>query len=179
MLKIIGVYCILQLMSKLDLKTHAEGVGMAGDCTTYSILEISKILGLTRKRIREYEAEGLFKARRNPLNRYRIYTDDDIRRIRLIRDLIHEYGLTIQGIRALFSLVPCWQIMQCRIKACPIRKCRENKACYAMLGKTINRSGAGCRPDDCRFCPVFLGAEKNRIQYSLLCGLKPRPDQGS
>lgn len=146
---------------------------MADGDNTYSILEVSKILGLSRKRIREYETEGLFKARRNPVNKYRVYTDDDIRRLRIIRDLIHGYGLTIQGIRALFSLVPCWKILQCKIKDCLVRERQNDGACYAVQGKALKRSGAGCHPDDCRYCPVFLGAEKNLVQYELLCGLRP------
>lgn len=45
----------------------------------YNIQEVANILGIYRGTIKNYETKGIFpKARRNPINKYREYTPQDI-----------------------------------------------------------------------------------------------------
>jgi len=45
----------------------------------YNIQEVADILGIYRGTIKNYEAKGIFpKSRRNPINKYREYTPQDI-----------------------------------------------------------------------------------------------------
>ena len=54
------------------------------------INEVEALVGITKKNIRFYEAEGLLTPRRNSENGYRDYGDEDVavlRRIKLMRKL--------------------------------------------------------------------------------------------
>jgi len=45
------------------------------------------MLGISKQTLLRYEAKGLFpKARRNPFNRWREYSDDDIRHLRRLME---------------------------------------------------------------------------------------------
>ena len=52
---------------------------------TYNIQEVANILGLYKGTVLNYEKKHIFpKARRNPINRYREYTKEDIERLKSI-----------------------------------------------------------------------------------------------
>ena len=62
------------------------------------INEVEALVGITRKNIRFYEAEGLLSPRRNSQNGYRDYGETEVevmRRIKLLRKL----GLPLEEIR--------------------------------------------------------------------------------
>ena len=66
------------------------------------INEVEALVGITKKNIRFYEAEGLLTPRRNSENGYRDYGDEDVavlRRIKLIRKLV----LPLEDIRPMLS----------------------------------------------------------------------------
>ena len=66
------------------------------------INEVEALVGITKKNIRFYEAEGLLAPRRNSENGYRDYGDEDVavlRRIKLMRKL----GLPLEDIRQMLS----------------------------------------------------------------------------
>ena len=45
----------------------------------YNIQEVADILGIYKGTVKNYEEKGIFpKARRNPINKYREYTQEDI-----------------------------------------------------------------------------------------------------
>lgn len=48
--------------------------------------EVSEILGISMDTLRNWEMNGLFKVKRKE-NGYRVYTDDDIRKLKIIRSL--------------------------------------------------------------------------------------------
>ncbi len=51
----------------------------------YNIQEVADLLGLYKGTILNYEKKHIFpKARRNPINRYREYTKEDIERLKRI-----------------------------------------------------------------------------------------------
>ena len=66
------------------------------------INEVEALVGIRKKNIRFYEAEGLLTPRRNSENGYRDYGDEDVavlRRIKLMRKL----GLPLEDIRQMLS----------------------------------------------------------------------------
>ncbi len=52
-----------------------------------SIHEVCSIVGLTRKSVRYYESVGLLNPRRNTDNDYRIYNEEDIKTLKIIKFL--------------------------------------------------------------------------------------------
>ena len=51
----------------------------------FNVLEVAKIIGLSRQTIVRYERRGIFpKPRRNLVNKWREYTDRDISRLKSI-----------------------------------------------------------------------------------------------
>ena len=66
------------------------------------INEVEALVGITKKNIRFYEAEGLLAPRRNSDNGYRDYGEaevDALRRIKLLRKL----GVPLEDIRQMLS----------------------------------------------------------------------------
>lgn len=45
---------------------------------TYYIAEFAKILGVYKDTIRNYQKKGLLPDNRNPVNKYRVFTEDDL-----------------------------------------------------------------------------------------------------
>jgi DNA-binding transcriptional MerR regulator len=52
-----------------------------------TVAQTAAMLGISKQTLLRYEAKGLFpKARRNPFNRWREYSDDDIRHLRRLME---------------------------------------------------------------------------------------------
>ena len=66
------------------------------------INEVEALVGITKKNIRFYEAEGLVAPRRNSENGYRDYGEADVAALRQIK-LLRKLGLPLEEIRALRS----------------------------------------------------------------------------
>ena len=66
------------------------------------INEVEALVGITKKNIRFYEAEGLVAPRRNSENGYRDYGGADVTALRQIK-LLRKLGLPLEEIRALRS----------------------------------------------------------------------------
>lgn len=64
------------------------------------IAEVAHLVGVSPAAIRAWEAEGLIRAERTPAG-YRIYTPQDVERLRHIRDLLQRDGLNAAGVRKL------------------------------------------------------------------------------
>lgn len=123
----------------------------------YLINEVSRIVNLSQKRIREYEKEGFIRPLREESTNNRLYTEFDIAQIRQINNLIHERGFTIACLKNLMVLAPCWNIFDCQVKEeCPayllpwrpcyeVRQYRETKCngpcerCAIYLNRTVSR----------------------------------------
>lgn len=51
----------------------------------YIIQDVARILGVTKRSIYNWEKAGKIpKAKRDPMSRYRIYTEDDLKKLRKI-----------------------------------------------------------------------------------------------
>ncbi len=67
-----------------------------------TIKEVEKLTELDRQNIRYYEKEGLINPKRNKMNAYRNYSEEDIVRIKQII-LFRKLGVSIEEIRSLFE----------------------------------------------------------------------------
>jgi hypothetical protein len=127
---------------------------------TYLINDVSRLVGLSQKRIREYEKCGLIRPDRELNTNNRRYTDPDILLIQRIKTLIHEHGFTLAGIKYAFSAVPCWIIFGCSGKeSCAAYATFPPVPCYTVAEKV---SGPG-RLGGCDKCPIFLNRDEKRL----------------
>jgi len=115
--------------------------------------QVAQIVGLSIKRIREYEKEGLVKPVRGKTSNQRMYGAFEIGRIIQTKKLIHERGLTLAGIKMLLNLAPCWIIFNCKeAKSCPAYK-NPRSRCFELKEKT---GGKAICAGDCKICPVYM-----------------------
>ncbi len=118
----------------------------------YPIGIVAELIGITDQTLRLYEKHGLIKPSRRNRNRY--YSENDIKWLTCIRDLIHIKKISIQGIKRLLEYAPCWEITECSEE-------RKNK-CTAFIDKTkpcweLNRMI--CNKESgkiCEDCVVYL-----------------------
>jgi MerR family transcriptional regulator/heat shock protein HspR len=121
---------------------------------TTPILSIGKVaekLGVSVETIRLYERKGLILSTKTGGNQ-RLFSDSDIERLKCIRTAINEHKISIEGIRRIQSLVPCWEHMQCpavQRDKCPAYH-RPDAGCW-----TYNHKQNNCAERECRECKVY------------------------
>lgn len=140
---------------KRELRRWLDEQGPNGDSDlvepSMTIGEGARATGLSESALRKYEAAGLVIYHRSSGN-VRVLSQDDLQRIRLIQALIKEEGLNLEGIRRLWSLLPCWECKDCSEEEramCPAMK-EENQPCW-VLKKRKNPGQA----ELCRHCDVY------------------------
>jgi len=129
-------------------------MGIDSKDAIYPISVAAKLLAVHPRTLRIYEEEGLVKPARQGNKRY--YSNDDIEWIRCIRELIHDKGISIPGIKMLLDLTPCWEI----------RKCSEEvrATCSAFIDQTVpcwQRASTACARGElkqCGECEVYIKA---------------------
>ncbi len=124
----------------------------------YPIGIVAELIGITEQTLRLYEKHGLIRpARRN--NR-RHYSDNDIKWLRCVRDLIHIQKVSIEGIKKLLGYAPCWQITECPEEK--RTKCtahiNKSRPCWE-LNKTICNKKSGKL---CKECVVYLARNEKK-----------------
>ena len=121
------------------------------DQPVYSIGTVARMLGVSVFTLRMYEREGLlisFKAESNQ----RRYSESDIERLKCIRKAINEEKFSIPAIRAIYSMIPCWEIVRCTEvdrAGCPAYK-GHSQPCW-----TYEHKNSACGNQACRECPVY------------------------
>jgi MerR family transcriptional regulator, heat shock protein HspR len=136
---------------------------------SYSIGEVARMLEVSVQTLRLYEERGLVLIQKSAGNQ-RIYTQEDIERIRCIRNAINEQKISMEGIRRIHSLIPCWDIV-----SCPPKKRNECRAygSHAAGCWTYEQQNTDCAARDCRACKAYqlssdCGNIKKLIQRSSL-----------
>jgi len=71
----------------------------------YTISVVADLMGVHPETLRVWERHGLLKIPRR--NSQRLYTDDDLKRLSFIQDLIDK-GLNLAGVAYQLSFYPCW-----------------------------------------------------------------------
>ena len=82
-----------------------------GNEPLYTMGVAAKHVGTTVQTLRLYEKHGFALPARGCRNR--IYSENDIRRLRCVRELIHIKKFSIEAIKKLFTYAACWQIKEC------------------------------------------------------------------
>ena len=119
----------------------------------FPISVAAKLLDVHPRTLRIYEDEGLLKPARQGNKRF--FSGDDIEWVKCLRKLIHEEGISIQGVKRLLELTACWEI-----KNCP-EEIRDS--CTAYIDRTIpcwERARSCCekKREQCDSCEVFVRA---------------------
>ncbi|MFH1703852.1 MAG: MerR family transcriptional regulator, partial [Nitrospirota bacterium] len=78
------------------------------DRALYPIGVVAELIGITDQTIRLYEKHGLIKPSRR--NRNRFYSENDLKWLRCLRELIHSKKISIEGIKKLLDYAPCWEL---------------------------------------------------------------------
>lgn len=125
----------------------------------YPIGVVAELIGTTDQTLRLYEKHGLIKPTRRNKNRY--YSENDIKWLQCIRELIHKKKISIEGIKRLLDYAPCWEITECseeRRRTCSAFIDRT-KPCWE-LNRMICQKNSGRLCED---CVVYL-ARKHRSE---------------
>jgi MerR family transcriptional regulator/heat shock protein HspR len=118
----------------------------------YPIGIVAELMGTTDQTLRLYEKHGLIKPARRNKNRY--YSENDIKWLRCLRDLIHNRKISIQGIKKLLNYAPCWEITECseeRRNSCTAY-IDNTKPCWELNRLICNRESGKI----CEDCVVYL-----------------------
>ncbi len=108
-------------------------------------------VGLSVSNVRKYENEGLVIAHRMASG-HRLFSHEDISRIRNIQHMIQELGLNIEGIRRMQALLPCWDLLPCDSdtrESCPAYN-ESTRPCWMVKGLACTPQG-----NECRRCVVY------------------------
>lgn len=134
----------------------------------YLINDVSRVVNLSQKRIREYEKECFILPKREPKTNNRLYSDFDVAQIQRIKHLIHEHGFTLTCLRNLLLLAPCWNIFACADKEGCAAFQEPHRRCYEIRERTETLCGGPC---GC--CAVYLNRQQTRFKVLEPAGHHP------
>ncbi|MCL5992014.1 MAG: MerR family transcriptional regulator [Bacteroidetes bacterium] len=121
------------------------------DTPLYSISSAARMLGVSVHTLRMYEHEGLIMPYKKESS-HRLYSEIDIERLKCIRHAITEKKFSIPAIKTIYSLIPCWDIVQCS------NDDREKCESYNGHGEpcwTYKHIDNCCSGRVCRSCDVY------------------------
>ena len=125
-------------------------INISNDEPVFSMSTAARMLNISVHTLRMYERESLIIPYKNDSNQ-RIFSKADIERIQCIRSAINEAKISINGIKTIYSLIPCWDIVKCSED--------EKKSCKAFNGAhspcwSYEHSNV-CKKRECRSCEVY------------------------
>lgn len=121
------------------------------DDPVMSIGLLARKVGLSVSAVRKYEREGLLLAHRSAAG-HRLFSHEDVRRVRVIHDLIQHAGLNVRGIQRTQAVLPCWDLAGCtaeRRSACPAYG-DVTRPCWSIRASADPGQG-----NTCRGCTVY------------------------
>ncbi len=116
-----------------------------------SIGVLAEKVGLSVSAVRKYENEGLTIAFRTASG-HRLFSREDIRRVKNIHRMTHEIGLNFEAIRRMQALLPCWDLLPCDERtreSCPAYM-DNTRPCWMTMANNCKRRG-----NECRECVVY------------------------
>jgi MerR family transcriptional regulator/heat shock protein HspR len=116
-----------------------------------SIGVLAQKVGVSVSTVRKYENEGLIIAHRTDSG-HRLFSMEDIDRVRNIHHMIQDLGLNIEGIRRMQALLPCWDLQLCDAetrKSCPALA-DGTRPCWTIKGLDCAPQG-----NECRRCIIY------------------------
>ena len=134
----------------------AEGMDILKDkdAPLYTMGVAAKLVGTTAQTLRLYEKHGLITPTRERRNR--LYTENDIKWLRCIRELIHHKKISIEGIKKLLDYAPCWEI-----KDCPDER-RIHCTAFTDKGRPCWEITRCQREGGCESCVVYIRNGKKK-----------------
>ena len=117
----------------------------------YPIRTAAKLLNISVHTLRMYEKESLIIPFKKSSS-HRLYSEADLLRIRCIRSAINQSKISINGIKTIYSMMPCWEVMKCSMKdrgSCSAFLL-HSEPCWAVKGENTV-----CALKDCRSCSVY------------------------
>ena len=121
------------------------------DDPVISIGVLAEKVGFSVSVVRKYENEGLIIAHRTASG-HRLFSLQDVDRVRNIQHMIQDLGLNTRGIHRLQALLPCWDLLPCTTQmreGCPAYK-DNTQPCWMMKGLDCAPQG-----NECRRCAVY------------------------
>ncbi len=131
--------------------------------SAYNIGEAAKILGINKETIRYYEKVGLLGSPNKGENGYRLYTEEDLRKIRFIR-VAKNYGFSLKEVSTMFPTI--YEDIHCEDKE-SMMKILKNK--MIEIDQKINKL------IDCRNLIVKLNDNIEADDHSMCDGLRSFP----
>jgi DNA-binding transcriptional MerR regulator len=128
--------------------------------TNYKINQIATITGLSQKRIRDYEREGLIKPARDPNTNDRLFSEFDVRQIKHITQLIHKRGFTIPALKQLLAIAPGYHVFHCEEK----ENCEAIKNPYKVCWEIYREIDYSHYEKVCSICPIYLARTTKKIK---------------
>jgi MerR family transcriptional regulator/heat shock protein HspR len=133
----------------------------------YTIGVVAKLVGVHQETLRIWERNNLISPYRK--NNQRLYSNNDLKKLKFIKVLLDEKGLNLAGVRQLIEFYPCWWKDNCKgakkdmenSYINPAKPCwkEEEAFCFTPLDKADycqNCSYCLQCPEDCKF------SKKNR-----------------
>ena len=117
----------------------------------FPIRAAAQLLKISVHTLRMYEREGLIIPFKKESS-HRLYSQTDLKRIECIRRAINEMKISINGIKTMYSLIPCWEIMGCseeNRKSCKSYN-EHSKPCWSYAHESNI-----CEEKSCRECEVY------------------------
>ena len=99
------------------------------DIPLYPISSAAKLLNISVHTLRMYEKNGLILPYKKESN-HRLYSESDIDRLKCIRKAINQRKISINGIKTLYAMIPCWQVAMLK-----------NERIARHFGITLNHAG--------------------------------------
>jgi len=103
------------------------------------INEVEHLVGLSKKSIRYYEENGLLTPKRNKENDYRIYNDEDIKKLKIIK-FLRELGVPIRDLKLLnnssLTLQDCMKDRISKITDEEIKYNKVKRMCENIINST-------------------------------------------
>ena len=139
-----------------------------------SIREAAEQLHLSVHTLRKYESNGLILPSRSAGNQRR-YTHADLERVRCVHQAINTDKMSIQGIKRMLSLIPCWVMVGCSLDDRAYCKAYTDTAgpCWALRHKSNV-----CAFRECRACEVYREATTCHSLKQLLRSRLSSPSTG-
>ena len=78
----------------------------------YTIGVVSGLVGVHQETLRIWERNGLVSPARK--NKQRLYSQNDLKRLHFIKELLDDKGLNLAGVKQLIDFYPCWWKENCK-----------------------------------------------------------------
>ncbi len=125
---------------------------------------VAEMFDISVQTLRLYENKGLIIPFKKD-SKHRLYSLNDIDRLKCIRKLITEAKFSIESIRTMYSMIPCWAITNCS------EEVRNNCDAFSNFNIpcwTITKQDSICSNQDCTSCKVYSGHTNcNQIKESI------------